>query len=222
MTTELTRDPQSAVGPEPPDPALLQAIRPSALRMAGAEESFIQLLHEDIASLVQHLPERGWPFCERTARTILWLALSDQAADTIIQAVYWLAAANQADGFPPSQYVTLGHALVRTAREMSGTHWTTTTGSAWIRFFMWLQPYLRADSRQQAARQQDSRQQAARQQDSRQQAAREQAAREQAVADTGGRHDGFDQARRPTVEVDVLNVADRSDGEGGYPSHPVD
>jgi hypothetical protein len=207
MTTELTRDPQSGVGPEPPDPALLQAIRPSALRMAGAEESFIQLLHEDIASLVQHLPERGWPFCERTARTILWLALSDHAADTIIQAVYWLAAANQADGFPPSQYVTLGHALVRTAREMSGTHWTTTTGSAWIRFFMWLQPYLQADSRQQAARQQDSHQQAA---------------REQAVADTGGRHDGFDQARRPTVEVDVLNVADRSNGEGGYPSHPVD
>jgi hypothetical protein len=197
MTTELIKDPQSGTGPEPPDPALLQAIRFSASRMAAEEELFVQLLHEDIGAFLQHLPDRGWAFCQRTARTVLWLVLSDQSADAVIQALYWLAAANQADGFPPSEYVTVGHALVRTAREMSGTHWTTTTGSAWIRFFMWLQPYLQADTRQQVGRQQDSHQEAAPEQ----------------AADPGTSRSAFDQARRPTVAEDVCVVADLRDGE---------
>jgi hypothetical protein len=197
MTTELIRDPQSSTGPEPPDPALFQAIRPSASRMAAAEELFVQLLHEDIGAFLQHLPDRGRAFCERTARTVLWLVLSDQSADAVIQALYWLGAANQADGFPPSEYVTVGHALVRTAREMSGTHWTTTTGSAWIRFFMWLQPYLQADTRQQVGRQQESHQEAAPEQ----------------AADPGASSSAFDQARRPTVEEEICVVADLRDSE---------
>ena len=60
-TTEVAvRDAQSDAGPGPLDPALLQAIRPSATRMAAAEDTFIQLLSEDIATLVSHLPDRGW------------------------------------------------------------------------------------------------------------------------------------------------------------------
>ena len=120
--------------------------------MAAAEDTFVQLLAEDIGSLVRHLPDRGWQLCERTARTVLLLALSDQSADAAIQSLHWLGEANQADGFPSSEYVTVGHALVRIAREMSGLNWTTTTGSAWIRFFMWLRPHLLAGAQQQAAR----------------------------------------------------------------------
>ena len=202
MTTELGRDPQPYAGQEPLDPALLQAIRPTATRMAAAEDAFIQLLSEDIATLVRHLPDRGWQLCERIARTVLWLALTDQPADTAVQSLHWLGAANQADGFPASDYVTVGHALVRIAREMSGIKWTTTTGSAWIRFFMWLQPHLQAGAKQaahpeaaypepaaqQAAPQQQVPQQAAHpdtayQQALRQQALHQEAARRQAAAD---------------------------------------
>jgi hypothetical protein len=154
MTTEPARDTGPGAGPEPLDSALLQAIRPSAARMAAAEDTFVQLLVEDIGSLVRDLPDSGWQLCERTARTVLWLALSDQPADVAIQSLHWLGEANQADGFPSSEYVTVGHALVRIAREMSGLNWTTTTGSAWIRFFMWLRPHLQAGAQQQAARQQ--------------------------------------------------------------------
>ena len=70
MTTELGRDPQPYAGQEPLDPAVLQAIRPTATRMAAAEDAFIQLLSEDIATLVRHLPDRGWQLCERIARTV--------------------------------------------------------------------------------------------------------------------------------------------------------
>ena len=79
--TELTRETLPDAGPELLDPALLQAIRPSASRMASAEEAFVRLLHEEIESLVSQLPEKGWPLCERTARTILWLVLSDPRRD---------------------------------------------------------------------------------------------------------------------------------------------
>jgi hypothetical protein len=151
MTTEPARDTGPNAAPEPLDPALLQAIRPSAARMAAAEDTFVQLLAEDIDSLVRDLPDRGWQLCERTARIVLWLALSDQPADAAVRSLYWLGEANQADGFPSSEYVTVGHALVRIAREMSGLNWTTTTGSAWIRFFMWLRPHLQAGAQQQAA-----------------------------------------------------------------------
>jgi len=143
MTTQLTKDARQ----ELPDLALLQAIRPSASRMAAGEEAFVRLLHEEIEPLVRRLPDGGWPLCERTARAVLWLTLSDPPADAVIMWMHWLGEKNQADGFPPSEYVRIGHALVWIAREMSGTRWSTTTGSAWIRFFMWLQPLLQAGAR---------------------------------------------------------------------------
>jgi hypothetical protein len=151
--TELSRDTLPDTGQDLLDPAVRQAIRPSASRMAGAEETFVRLLHEDIEALVDELPDRGWPLCDRTARAVVWLALSDPPAEAVSHCLRWLSEANKADGFPQSEYVSIGHALVRIAREMSGTSWTTTTGSAWIRFFMWLQPHLQAGARRPAGRQ---------------------------------------------------------------------
>jgi hypothetical protein len=147
MTTEVTGNARR----ELPDLAVLQAIRPSASRMAAGEEAFVRMLHEEIEPLVRRLPDGGWPLCERTARAVLWLTLSDPPQDAVIMWMHWLGEKNQADGFPPSEYVRVGHALVWIAREMSGTRWSTTTGSAWIRFFMWLQPLLQAGARRPAA-----------------------------------------------------------------------
>ena len=233
--TELARDAQPYAGQEPLDPALLQAIRPSATRMAAAEDKFIQLLSEDIATLVSHLPDRGWQLCERIARTVLWLALTDQPADVAVQSLHWLGEANQADGFPASDYVTVGHALVRIAREMTGIKWTTTTGSAWIRFFMRLQPHVQAGARQaahpeaayqQAVQQQAVHQQVVHQQPAHpevayQQAAQQEAARQQAAADHEAAHheaahrEDVDQAVSDTaVDVDVSALADLLRGEG--------
>jgi hypothetical protein len=149
--------------------------------------------------------------------------------------LHWLGEANQADGFPASDYVTVGHALVRIAREMTGIKWTTTTGSAWIRFFMWLQPHVQAGARQaahpkaayqqapqqQAVTQQTVHQQVVRQQPAHpevayQQAAQQEAARQQATADHEAAHrEDVDQAVRDTaVDVDVSALADLLRGEG--------
>jgi hypothetical protein len=221
--SELVRDTQSDAGPEPLDPAVLQAIRPSATRMAAAEDAFVQLLSEELGTLVRHQPDHGWQVCERIARTVLWLALSDQSAEAAVQSLYWLGEANQADGFPASEYVTVGHALVRIAREMSGIKWTTTTGSAWIRFFMWLQPYLQAGAGQRVVPRQAANQEAARQEAARQEAARQQAAHQQATDDHEAAHRAaFDQAIRPTVtDIDAIALVNLLSDEG-EPDHAHD
>jgi hypothetical protein len=203
MTTEMVRDMPSDAGPPPLDPALLQVIRPSAGMLAGAEGSFVQLLHEDIENLLQQLPDGGWGFCDRVVRTVLWIILADQPPQAAVEGLYWLGQTNQAEGFPASEYVSVGHALVRVVRDMSNEKWSTTTGSAWIRFFMWMQPYLLSAAQQVAAQQEAAR---------RQVAAQQEAARRQAfdqVAHRGGGSGG----RGRAADVDVAAVADMLDDE---------
>jgi hypothetical protein len=200
MTTEMVRDMSSDAGPPPLDAALLQVIRPSAGMLAGAEGSFVQLLHEDIVNLVQQMPDGGWGFCERIVRTVLWVILADQPPQAAIEGLYWLGQTNQAEGFPASEYVTVGHALVRVVRDMSNEKWSTTTGSAWIRFFMWMQPYLLSAAQQVAAQQEAAR---------RQVAAQQEAARRQAFDQVAGRGQG----RGRAADVDVGAVADLLDDE---------
>lgn len=195
MTSDIVSGAQPDGGPPPLDPELLQVIRPSANRMASAEGSFIQMLHDDIEGLVQHMPDKGWGFCERTVRTVLWLVLTDQSVAEAVEGVYWLGSVNGAEGFPASEYVSIGHSLVRVARDMSGEYWSTTTGSSWVRFFMWMLPYLQTAAEHVAAQQEADRRQAA---------AAYEAARRQA----------FDQfERRGTTDVDVSVVGDLLDDE---------
>lgn len=203
MSTEMVRDTADA-GPPPLDPGLLQVVRPSASRLAAAEGSFVQLLHEDIQNLVQQLPGDGWGFCERMVRTVLWVILADQPPNAVAEGLYWLGSTNQDEGFPATEYVSVGHSIVRVVRDMSNEKWSSTMGSAWIRFFMWMQPYLQSAAQQVAAQQEAQRRQAAAQQE---------AARRQAF-DQVARHGG--PQRRGgggPADVDVSAVADLLDDE---------
>lgn len=199
MTTEIIPDSPADSGQPPLDGALLQLIRPSASRLASAEGTSVRMLHEDIEGLVRHLPGNGRPFCERMIRTVLWAVLSDQPPNAVVDGLYWLGSTNQAEGFAASEYVSVAHAMVRIVREISGQSWTTTQGSAWIQFYMWMQPYVIA-----AAQQVASQQEAAR----RAQAAQQEAARRRA----------FDQVARRSpsqraADVDVTAVAGMLDDE---------
>lgn len=190
MTTEPAGGAQPGL-----DAALLQAIRPSAARMAADEETFVRLLHEDLGSPLRRLPDQGWGCCERIARVVLWLAASDAPAEAAVEAVHWLAGANVDDGFPLAEYVSVGHGLVRVARDMSGPKWTSAMGSAWIQFFMWLQPHLQSGAERAIAQQE---------------AALRQAEAEREAA----RRDALDQAtRQPPADVDVRAVAPLLDDE---------
>lgn len=210
MTTEVIHDNPADAGQPPVDPAMLQFLRVSAGRIAAVEGTSVRYLHEDIAGIVRHMPGNGRPFCERMIRTVLWTVLADQPPNAIVDGLHWLGSTNQAEGFPASEYVSVAHAMIRVVREISGPNWETTTGSAWVQFFMWMQPYLLASARQVAERQEAARRAEAAQQD---------AARRRAFDQVSRRAVN----RRGAADVDVTAVAgllgqeDEDDDEGpGY------
>jgi hypothetical protein len=150
------------------DPGALQVIRQFAGMLARNEDGFIQQLHHDI--MVQ-IPDSTaapdldmWGICERLVQSLLWVATTGQPLHVIIETLHQVGARNWLDGFPDSYYGSVAHALVQTVRYLGGDDWSASTGSAWISYFMWIGPHLRAGA-QQAAIQQATEQRTAAQQE---------------------------------------------------------
>src|ERR1700744_5572703 len=148
------------------DPGALPDIRQSAALLARDQGAFIRQLHYDISGL---LPESAvppdfdrWAFCDRMAQALLWAALTDQPPRTVIDSLRQLGGQNWYEGFPDSQYASVAHALIQTVHYLRANIWSTSTGSAWISFFMWVQPHLLAGARDAAARDTAAREAAAR------------------------------------------------------------
>lgn len=149
--------PPTELQPRALDPGALQVIRRSAGRLAQMEYTFIRQLHYDVTRLIPDAAGTPaadmWAFCERMVRSLLWVALTDQPPQVIIDTLRQVGARNRFEGFPDAQYVSVAHALVRTVRDLTGNAWSASTGSAWISYFMWIKPHLLAGARQAAAEQ---------------------------------------------------------------------
>ncbi len=140
-----------APDPGPPlDPALLQVIRLSADRLAQHQDAFIRQLRADIITMIPDLAADGWAFSDRMVRAVLWAATTDQSLQVITDGLCWLGAANRREGFPETQYVSVAHALVRAVHVLSESDWSTSLGSAWISYFLWIKPYLMLGAQQAA------------------------------------------------------------------------
>jgi hypothetical protein len=139
----------------PLDEEALRIVRYSAGRLTHLTDDFIDWLHREIVALspeVGHsVAGEGWPFCERMAQAMLWVALTDQSAGVVAGVLRRVGADNWRDGFPDADYVSVAHALVRALRDLSGADWLTAMASAWISCFQWMQPYLLAGAHQAAA-----------------------------------------------------------------------
>jgi hypothetical protein len=147
--------PGTPASPLPLDEEALRIVRYSAGRLTYVTDEFIDWLHREIVALspeVGHsVAGEGWPFCERMAQAMLWVALTDQPAGVAAGVLRRVGADNWRDGFPDAEYVSVVQALVRVLRDLSGADWLTAMASAWISCFQWMQPYLLAGARQAAA-----------------------------------------------------------------------
>jgi hypothetical protein len=164
----------------------LPDIRQSAALLAREQGAFIRQLHYGVTSLV---PESAvppafdmWGFCDRMVQALLWVALADQPPRVVADSLRQLGAQNWYEGFPDSQYASVAHALIQTVHYISANIWSTSTGSAWISFFMWVQPHLLAGARDAAARESAAREAAARQAAAQRAAAEQEAARVAALS----------------------------------------
>ena len=167
-------------GQPPLHPGVLEVIRRSAGWLSQRPDAFVDGLAADVAALIPDLGLDVRAFCERMVHTVLWAALTDDPPHAVVGSLRWVGTMNYLDGFPEAQYVNVAHALVRAVHDLAGVHWSASTGSAWISYFMWLRPYLEDGARQAAAQKaaQHAAEQAARQ--AAQQAATWPASRDQA------------------------------------------
>ena len=149
----LKRPPHSQVQ----DPESWPVIRQSAARLSRDQEEFARQLHYDVTTLVPDLGQAGapgpdmWAFCERMARTLLWVALTEQPLGVVADTLRRVGAQNWIEGFPDNQYSNVAHALVQTVHYLVDSDWSASTGSMWISFFMWIRPHLIAGAQQAAA-----------------------------------------------------------------------
>jgi hemoglobin-like flavoprotein len=139
----------------------MEAVRVSASRMMLLEGTFISQLHDDVMTLIPELATDRRAFCERMVRSVLWAATTDQPPRVIADTLRWVGATNWMEGFPESEYTSVAHALVRTVRGLSGDNWSTSMGSAWITYFLWIQPQLLIGAGQAIAQRQIAQEQAA-------------------------------------------------------------
>jgi hypothetical protein len=187
MASDLGHDaPSNASRQQAFGSAAPPGIRQSAAELARDQGAFIRQLHYDITSLI---PESAvppgfdiWGFCERMAQALLWLSLSDPPPRVAVEALRQLGGQNWYEGFPDSQYASVAHALIQTVHYLTANTWSTSTGSAWISFFMWVQPHLLAGAQDAAARQAAARETAARETAMQRAAAEQEAARVAALA----------------------------------------
>ena len=140
----------------PFDPGVLAAIHQSAAVLARDQDAFIRQFHDDVKSLI---PDSALPpafdlraFCDRMAQALLWVAVTERQPRLVVDALRQLGGQNWYEGFPDSQYASVAHALIQTVHYLSANIWSTSTGSAWISFFLWVQPHLLAGAQDAATR----------------------------------------------------------------------
>jgi hypothetical protein len=194
--------PASGTRPQAFAQGVLPAIHQSAALLARDQNTFIRQFHYDVTSLI---PDSAVPpgfdmraFCDRMAQALLWVALTERQPRLVVDTLRQLGAQNWYEGFPDSQYATVAHALIQTVHYLSANIWSTSTGSAWISFFLWVQPHLQAGAQDAAARN------AAAREATEQQAAAQRAAAEQEAARVAALPRGHGQA---VSDVNIERVA---------------
>jgi hypothetical protein len=211
--------PPASPHPHTLDPGVWPVIRQSAAWLARDEGAFIRQLHDDVADLIpaSALPPEfdTWAFCGQMVRTLLWAALTDQPLPVVADTLREAGAQNWYGGFPGAQYETMAHALVQTVQYLTRNVWSTSTGSAWISFFLWIKPHLLAGAQHAAARETAAREVADREAAERRAAAEWEAARvERLSRDARGGHGRVVADVNLERVSDLLDEDDEDDGLG--------
>jgi hypothetical protein len=214
MASDMSGDTASAASRQHGlDPAAVAVIQQSAALLSRDTDAFTRQLHLDVTGLIPDTAVPAgfdmWAFCDQMAQALLWVALTDQPPRVVTDALRQLGANNWLDGFPDAQYASVAHALIQTVHYLSANTWSTSTGSAWISFFMWTQPHLLAGAREAAARQATAQEAAARE------AAAERAAAEQEASRVAALSRGHTQAVGDVNIEKVASLLDDDDDDPG-------
>jgi hypothetical protein len=154
-------------------------------------------------------------FCRRMVRTLLWAALTDHPPHVVVDTLRQVGAQNWYEGFPGEEYASIAHALIQTVHYLTSSDWSTSTGSAWVSFFMWMRKHL-LDGAQEAAAQEAAAHEAAAQEAAARRAAAEREAARVAALSRGGPGTPGQVVSDVNIERVASILDDDDDEDGGY------
>jgi hypothetical protein len=81
---------------------------------------------------------------ERIVESVLRSALTQEPTAEVERALNRLGQDNHRRGFPREGYLGAGHALLRSARTITESGWSSELSSAWVAYYSWLADQLKA------------------------------------------------------------------------------
>jgi hypothetical protein len=135
-----------------PAPEVAQAVRVACQRLFAIEAAFLDSYHASLVHLVpileQTTPDEGRAIADGLARSVLWAALTDDPPEVVEATFQSVGAEYYRQGFPEEGYHGAGHALLRSARDVYTSEWSSELSSGWVAYFAWLGAYLQEGARQ--------------------------------------------------------------------------
>lgn len=135
-----------------PAPDVALAVRVACQRLFAIESSFLDSYYTSLVHLVpiirQTAQDEGRAVADGLARSVLWAALTDDPLEVVEATFESVGAEYYRQGFPEEGYHGAGHALLRSARDVYTTEWSSELSSGWVAYFAWLGAHLQEGARQ--------------------------------------------------------------------------
>jgi hypothetical protein len=135
-----------------PAPDVAQAVQVACQRLFAIEAAFLDSYHASLVHLVpileQTTPDEGRAIADGLARSVLWAALTDDPPEVVEATFQSVGAEYYRQGFPEEGYHGAGHALLRSARDVYTSEWSSELSSGWVAYFAWLGAHLQEGARQ--------------------------------------------------------------------------
>jgi len=111
-------------------------------RLFPQEALLVDHFHEMLCDLVpgvrQLSAHDGRHLSEQIVRSVLWSALTQDPQPAIETALRALGSDQHRQGLPDDGYLGVGHALLRSARAVTESGWSSELSSAWVAYYSWL------------------------------------------------------------------------------------
>jgi hypothetical protein len=146
------RDLAAAVPYAPrPKPDSARQVQLCSQRLYAVEPEFAVAFHRALRELSPNVTGPatgpGGSLSGQLAHCVLWAALTHDPVEIVEGKVRDFAAHHHAQGFPDDAYSSIGHALLRSVRDILPAGWSSELSSSWISYALWLRPHLEAGAR---------------------------------------------------------------------------
>jgi hemoglobin-like flavoprotein len=155
----LAHNTTATVGAATPHPSLdvIRLVQFNCQRLFPQQALMVDHFHSMLRDLVPEIQRltavEDRQVSEQIVATVLWSALTQEPTAVIEHALNRLGQDNHSRGFPREGYLGVGHALLRSARTITDSGWSSELSSAWVAYYSWLADQLKtgADTAQEQA-----------------------------------------------------------------------